>query len=61
MTKASVSDLRYRFAKLEKLLRQGQEIQITKRNLVIARLVPLRDNKRPEIPGFTGRLKKVSE
>jgi len=59
MTKASVSDLRYRFRKLEELLRQGKEIQITKRNRVIARLVPERAEKTIEIPDFIARLKKI--
>ena len=40
MTKASVRDLRYEFKKIERLLLQGEEIQITKRRRVIARLVP---------------------
>ncbi len=47
MTKASVRDLRYRFHEVEDLLRQGQEIQITKRRRVIARLVPEREDKKP--------------
>jgi antitoxin (DNA-binding transcriptional repressor) of toxin-antitoxin stability system len=59
MAKASVGDLRYRFRKLEDLLRQGQEIQITKRNRVIARLVPEREEKTIEIPDFMARLKKT--
>jgi antitoxin (DNA-binding transcriptional repressor) of toxin-antitoxin stability system len=59
MAKASVGDLRYRFRKLEELLRQGKEIQITKRNRVIARLVPEREEKTIEIPDFTARLKKI--
>ena len=40
MTKASVRDLRYDFKKIERLLLKGEEIQITKRRRVIARLVP---------------------
>lgn len=36
MKKASVRDLRYNFPKIERALRAGQEIQITKRNRVIA-------------------------
>ena len=59
MTKASVRDLRYRFHEVEDLLRQGQEIQITKRRRVIARLVPERDEKALEIPDFLARLKKI--
>lgn len=42
MTKASVRDLRCEFKKIERLLLQGEEIQITKRRRVIARLVPER-------------------
>ncbi len=59
MAKASVRDLRYRFHEVEDLLRQGQEIQITKRKRVIARLIPERDEKIPEIPDFLSRLKKI--
>jgi antitoxin (DNA-binding transcriptional repressor) of toxin-antitoxin stability system len=59
MAKASVGDLRYRFRKLEDLLRHGEEIQITKRNRVIARLLPEREEKTIEIPDFMGRLKKI--
>jgi antitoxin (DNA-binding transcriptional repressor) of toxin-antitoxin stability system len=59
MTKASVSDLRYRFRKLEDLLLHGEEIQITKHNRVIARLVPEREEKTIEIPDFMARLKKI--
>ena len=40
MKNASVRDLRYGFKKIERLLRQGEEVQITKRRRVIARLVP---------------------
>lgn len=37
MTKASVRDLRYGFKKIERLPRQGGEIQITNRCCIIAR------------------------
>lgn len=40
MRKASIRDLRYSFKKIERLLYQGEEIQITKRRRVIARLIP---------------------
>jgi hypothetical protein len=36
MKTASLRDLRYRFKKVEHLLRQGEEVQITKRRHVIA-------------------------
>ena len=58
MRTATVSDLRYRFGKVEKLLRQGKEIQITKRNQVIARLIPAPE-KSIEIQDFMARLKRT--
>jgi antitoxin (DNA-binding transcriptional repressor) of toxin-antitoxin stability system len=39
MKTASVRDLRYDFPKVEAWLKAGEEIQITKRNKVIGRLV----------------------
>jgi antitoxin (DNA-binding transcriptional repressor) of toxin-antitoxin stability system len=59
MAKASIGDLRYRFRSLKDLLLHGEEIQITKRNRVIARLVPEREKKTIEIPDFMARLKKI--
>lgn len=59
MMKASVRDLRYKFRAVEDLLRQGQEIQITKRKHVIATLVPAKKEARIELPDFEARLKKI--
>ena len=59
MRRASVRDLRYRFAEVENLLREGNEIQITKRKRVIARLVPAAAPSRLKRPDFLARLKKV--
>ncbi len=42
MKKVSVSDLRYHFAEVERLLQRGEKIEITKRKQVIAHLVPVR-------------------
>jgi antitoxin (DNA-binding transcriptional repressor) of toxin-antitoxin stability system len=58
MPKASVRDLRYKFHEVEDLLRQGEEVEITKRKRVIAKLVPA---DKPEVkrPDFAGRLKKI--
>ncbi len=58
MKKATVRDLRYNFPKIERMLRLGNEIQITKRNKVIARLSPDRD-KKPEMPDFLGRMREI--
>jgi hypothetical protein len=40
MKTASIRDLRHGFKKIERLLHRSEEIQITKRRRVIARLIP---------------------
>jgi antitoxin (DNA-binding transcriptional repressor) of toxin-antitoxin stability system len=59
MRKASVRDLRYRFSEVEDLLREGKEIQITKRRRVIAKLVPEPEVKAGGRPDFAARLRKL--
>ncbi|MGH9688265.1 MAG: type II toxin-antitoxin system Phd/YefM family antitoxin [Candidatus Acidiferrales bacterium] len=59
MKKASVRDLRYEFKKIERLLREGEEIQITKRRRVIARLVPEGARGAKHIPDFLARLHSI--
>ncbi len=59
MKTASIRDLRYAFKKIERLLHQGEEIQITKRRRVIARLVPEGAESLAEVPDFLGRLRKI--
>lgn len=60
MKTASVRDIRYRFTEIEARLRDGEEIQITKRRRVIARLVPAKPpagRKRP--PDFVAMLREI--
>ena len=59
MTKASVRDLRYEFKKIERRLLQGEEIQITKRRRVIARLVPERAEGAKRMPDFEARMRSI--
>lgn len=59
MKKASVRDLRYAFKKIERLLHQGEEIQITKRRRVIARLVPETTEAAKPTPDFLARLRSI--
>ena len=59
MRKATVRDLRYRFRGVESLLRDGQEVQVTKRRRVIARLVPVPQAAPPQWPDFLARVKKI--
>lgn len=59
MKKVSVRDLRYEFKKIERLLHQGEEIQITKRRRVIARLVPENVRAAAQMPDFLERLRTI--
>jgi antitoxin (DNA-binding transcriptional repressor) of toxin-antitoxin stability system len=58
MMKATVTDLRFRFAEIETHLRRGEEIEIRKREQVIARLVPVRP-KPGLYPDFAARPRKI--
>ena len=57
--KATVRDLRYHFPEIENLLQEGEEIQITKRKRVIARLVPERPPAPAALPDFMAMLKEI--
>jgi antitoxin (DNA-binding transcriptional repressor) of toxin-antitoxin stability system len=59
MKTASVRDLRYRFSTVERQLRAGEEILITKRKRVIGRLLPPSPRSPVQIPDFMGRMKKI--
>jgi antitoxin (DNA-binding transcriptional repressor) of toxin-antitoxin stability system len=59
MKKASVRDLRYDFKKIERLLLQSEELQITKYGRVIARLVPERPERPRKMPDFGARIRKI--
>ncbi len=59
MKKASLRDLRYDFKKIERLLHQGEEIEVTKRQRVIARLVPEQTPRSRQLPDFLGRLRSI--
>jgi antitoxin (DNA-binding transcriptional repressor) of toxin-antitoxin stability system len=58
MKTASIRDLRYHFPKIERMLAQGQEIQITKRKKVIGKLVPAAASP-VVMPDFAARLKEI--
>ena len=59
MRKATVRDLRYHFPEIENLLQEGEEVQITKRKRVIARLVPERPAAPVALPDFMAMLKEI--
>jgi antitoxin (DNA-binding transcriptional repressor) of toxin-antitoxin stability system len=59
MRRATVRDLRYHFPLIEHALQKGQEIQITKRSRVIARLVPEPPTAAPQLPDYAAMLKEI--
>jgi antitoxin (DNA-binding transcriptional repressor) of toxin-antitoxin stability system len=59
MRKASVRDLRYRFSEVERLLQEGENIEITKRKRVIAHLLPVSSRSPRERPDFLARLRAI--
>jgi antitoxin (DNA-binding transcriptional repressor) of toxin-antitoxin stability system len=58
MKTVSVRDLRYDFPKVEEILKSGEEIRITKRRKVIARLTP-EPAERPPLPDFLGQMREI--
>lgn len=59
MKQASVRDLRYNFPAVERMLRQGETIEITKRKRVIGTLTPAAPPVKPQMPDFMARLKRI--
>ena len=62
MKTVTVRDLRYDFPKVERMLREGKPVRVTKRGKVVARLEPEHEAdtaKRPLLPDFEARLKEI--
>jgi antitoxin (DNA-binding transcriptional repressor) of toxin-antitoxin stability system len=59
MKTVSVRDLRYDFKMVERILREGQEVQVTKRRRVIARLVPEASAPKAVMPDFMEQLRAI--
>ncbi|MBM3745760.1 MAG: hypothetical protein FJW34_08170 [Acidobacteria bacterium] len=59
MGKATLRDLRYNFAAVEDLLAEGEEVQITRRKRVVARLLPPAESGPARRPDFLARLKRI--
>jgi antitoxin (DNA-binding transcriptional repressor) of toxin-antitoxin stability system len=59
MKQVGVRDLRYNFPAVERMLRRGETIELTKRKKVVCRLVPVAPSEQPPMPDFMGRLKKI--
>jgi antitoxin (DNA-binding transcriptional repressor) of toxin-antitoxin stability system len=58
MKKATVRDLRYRFPEIEAQLNKGEEIILSKRQKVIARLLPVRP-KAEAYPDFAALRRRI--
>jgi len=54
-----VRDLRYHFSEVERLLREGEKIEVTKRKRVIARLVPVAAAVARRRPDVLARLRTI--
>lgn len=61
MKTATVRDLRYDFPKIEKMLRDGEEVLLTKRGKVFGKLSPVDDApaERPALPDFAARRRRL--
>ena len=58
MKRVSSRELRYDFKSVERVLREGDEIQVTKRGKVIARLSP-EPTEKPPLPDFLGNIREI--
>ncbi|HWG22172.1 MAG TPA: hypothetical protein VG225_16705 [Terracidiphilus sp.] len=62
MKSVTVRDLRYDFPKVERMLREGQPLRLTKRGKVIAKLEPENEGGaaavRPSLPDFEARMRE---
>lgn len=60
MKTASVRDIRHDFGRILGWIEEGEQVEITKRRHVVARLVPVKPKARKmEWPDFQARLKKT--
>ncbi len=58
MKKASVGEAQHHLSRILKYVDQGEEVLLTRRNQVVARIVPPR-NDNPELPDFTRRAREI--
>ena len=59
MKKASIGEVQHNFSSLLRYLEQGEEILLTKRNRVIAKISPVLENGGVEMPNFYARSKQM--
>lgn len=61
MKKASVREIQHHFSDILRRIEEGEEVYITKRNRIVAKIVPQNDmqNGPVEYPDFVGRAKNI--
>lgn len=60
MRQVGLRELRYNFRSLERWLKAGESIEITRHGRGLARLTPLaRPADRPQVPDVLGRLRSI--
>ncbi len=61
MKKASVREIQHHFSDVLRHIEEGEEVYITKRNKIVAKIVPQNDtqNSPVEYPDFVNRAKKI--
>ena len=59
MKTASVRQLRQEFAHVLHWIENGEEVQITKRRRIVARLTPEKPKRKVTMPDFMARLKAI--
>jgi prevent-host-death family protein len=58
MKKASIREIQHNFKSVLEYLDHGNEILITKRNKVIAKIIPATEQKKATLPDFYKRARK---
>jgi len=59
MKKANIGEVQHNFSSLLRYLEQGEEILLTKRNRVIAKISPVLEDGGVEMPNFYVRSKQM--
>ena len=61
MKTATVADLRNRFPRVFKWIEEGEQVELTKRGKVVARIVPALSSKPPKfkVPDFTSIRREI--
>ena len=60
MKTATIRDIRHDFGRILSWVEEGQQVEITKRRRIVARMVPVKPKApKKEWPDFMGRMKKA--